>query len=631
MKKYNDNKKSPERSPNSGHPPRRGPNAFFVGEKADDFSGTLKKGLKYLRPFMGRIILATIMCIAANIFGIISPKLLGDTTDLVIKGVTKGTGVDFSGIVQLGILLLMLYLLELLASVIEGWLLAGISMNVTYNLREAMSEKMNRLPLSYFDRETKGEIQSRFINDVETVSQTLSESMSQALSSIVTLMGVIIMMVSINPLLTLIVFLSMPLSIILIRVVVKLSQGHFSAQQALLGKANSHIEEIYSGHLIVKAFNGEEEAKEKFSEINGNLKEAGWKSQFLSSIMMPLSSFVSNITYVIICIVGGYMIIGRRITIGSVQAFIQYIRSFTRPLSVVANVANVLQSTAAAAERIFQFLEEDEDPSLLQAEKAASIKPEQLSNADREDAHGNEAFKGKITFEDVSFGYEEDLVIKNFNCEINPGDKIAIVGPTGAGKTTLVKLLMGFYPLKSGRILIDGKDIANMDRNTLRGNISMVLQDAWLFTGTIAENISYGKENASMEDIKKASYIAYADKFISALPHGYDTELSGEGSSISQGQKQLLTIARAVLEDAPILILDEATSSVDTRTELLIQIAMDRLAHGKTSLVIAHRLSTIKSADKILVIDNGDIVEQGNHKELMKKGGFYANLYNSQF
>lgn len=604
MKNHNDDKRRTSHS-------HRGPDSFMAGDKATDFKGTLKKFLAYMKPFKGHLFLAIIMCIGANIFGIISPKILGQTTDLVIEGVKNGGYIDFNGIMNLGIMLIGLYILELLSSIAEGWLLTEVSTKITFNLREAMSRKLDRLPLSYFDRETKGEIQSRFTTDIETINNTLGENFSQTLSSFITLIGVVIMMFSINWILTLIVFMSIPISIIFIRVIVKFSQKHFSAQQALLGKANSHIEEMYKGHLVIKSFNGEEQSLEKFDEINQGLKTSAWKSQFLSSLIMPIASIVGNLTYVVVCIVGGFLIIRGKITIGSIQAFIQYIRFFNRPLSTVANSANVLQSTVAAAERIFALLDEAEIEEIRDENKA-------LENH-------------IIKFENVSFGYKETPVINNFSFQINEGEKIAIVGPTGAGKTTLVKLLLGFYPLNSGRITLGGNDIESISKEKLRENFAMVLQDTWLFTGTIADNISYGKSGASFDEIKKAAEIAHCSRFISGLPKQYETIIQSEVSSISQGEKQLLTIARAVLANSPILILDEATSSIDTRTEVLIQDAMNRLMAGKTSIIIAHRLSTIKSADKIIVLDKGDVVEIGNHKELIAMGGVYNKMYGSQF
>lgn len=612
---------------NSSKPSRHGPGSMLPNEKAANFGPTIKKILKHLAPFKLKLSLVIIMCILANVFSIISPKLLGQGTDIVVRSVSQGNPLDFGSLKQILLVLICLYLLTLVSSILEGWISSSVAMEFTYNLRQAMSEKIDKLPLSYFDKETKGEVQSRFINDVEIISQTLSQSMSEILYSIVTVIGAIGMMLWINPLLTLIVFLSLPLSMFLIKVVISFSQRYFTKQQELIGKANGKIEEVYSGHMVFKAFNGEPEAISSFNETNEALRQTGWRSQFVSSIMQPLSALVGNLTYVIVCLLGGYMVIKGKVTIGSIQAFIQYIRAFNRPIAVLANIANILQSTAAAGERVFEFLEEYEEHWTLEKNKA-----EDYIGIGIEKALGSQ--DNIISFQNISFGYGDITVIEDFSFDIKKGEKIAIVGPTGAGKTTLVKLLMGFYPLKSGKILLNGQDIRTISKEDLRRNMAMVLQDAWLFTGTIKENIGYGSLSSGEDDIihiEEAAKAAHAHHFITCLPKQYETMVASQGDKISQGQKQLLTIARAVLANSPILILDEATSSVDTRTEFLIQKAMDSLIVGRTSLIIAHRLSTIRNADKILVMNEGNIIEQGTHDELIKAKGFYYDLYRSQF
>ena len=495
--------------------------------------------------------------------------------------------------------------------------MAGVSQKVTYELRRAMSEKMDRLPLKYFDSKTHGEIQSRVVNDIETVNQTLSQSLTQIITSITMIVGILIMMIRINLLMTVTALIVLPLSMLVIRLIIGKTQRHFKAQQKYLGEVNSHVEEMYTGHTIVKAFNREEASEEVFDEYNEKLYESAWKSQFLSGLMMPLTNFIGNLAYVAVCILGGHLALNGSITIGNIQAFIQYVRSFNQPVSQVANVANLLQSTAAAAERVFELLDEEEEVSDQKADGTPALSRENL--------------RGSVGFEHVGFGYEEELVIKDFNFQVQPGQRVAIVGPTGAGKTTIVKLLLRFYELNQGRITVDGNDIRDYSRKELRSMFGMVLQDTWLFNGTVRDNIRYGKMDATDEEVVEAAKAAHIHHFIMTQPKGYDMEINEEADNISQGQKQLLTIARAILADTPIMILDEATSSVDTRTEALIQQAMANLMKDRTSFIIAHRLSTIRDADWILVMNHGDIIEQGTHRQLLEENGFYANLYNSQF
>ena len=514
-------------------------------------------------------------------------------------------------------MLLAMYGLSLLFGVAQGWIMSDVSQKVIYNLRERMSVKLDRLPLKFFDSKTHGEIQSRMINDIETVNQTLSVSLTQMITSFTTIIGILIMMLRINLLMTLLALVVLPASMIVIKLVVSRSQRHFRNQQKYLGLVNGHVEEMYTGHDIIKAYNREESSESRFTEYNDKLYESAWKSQFLSGMMMPVTVLIGNMAYVAVCLLGGYLAIHGKVSIGDIQAFIQYVRSFNQPISQVANVANQLQSTAAAAERIFELIEEDEEVDIDKV-------PELVMDADD--------VKGRVAFEHVSFGYNEnEPVIRDFSFTAQPGQRVAIVGPTGAGKTTIVKLLMRFYELGNGHIRIDGHDITGLSRSNLRQMFSMVLQDTWLNSGTIRENIRYGSPEATDEEVEAAAAAAHIDHFIKTQPKGYDMEINEEASNISQGQKQLLTIARAFLADAPILILDEATSSVDTRTEALIQKAMANLMEGRTSFIIAHRLSTIKDADHILVIDHGDIIEQGTHESLLAQGGFYSKLYNSQF
>lgn len=590
---------------------------MMPGEKAKDFGKTMKTLIGYLKPYRFRLAVVFIFAIASTVFTIISPTILGDATDKVVEGLMSGMGIDFSGLASILFLLLALYGCSLLFGVVQGWIMADVSQKVIYNLRDKMSTKLDRLPLRYFDSRTHGEIQSRMINDIETVNQTLSVSLTQMITSFTTIVGILIMMLRISVVMTLMALVVLPLSMGVIRLVVSKSQDHFKNQQKYLGYVNGHVEEMYAGHDIVKAFNREEESQQVFEEYNDKLCESAWKSQFLSGMMMPITNFIGNLAYVAVCLLGGYLAINGKISIGDIQAFIQYVRSFNQPIAQVANVANQLQSTAAAAERIFEIIDEEEEVDIDTA-------PEEVIDVDH--------VKGQVAFEHVHFGYTpEETVISDFSFTAQPGQRVAIVGPTGAGKTTIVKLLMRFYELNGGRIMIDGCDITKLSRANLREMFGMVLQDTWLNNGTIRDNIRYGRPDAADEEVEAAAKAAHVDHFIKTQGKGYDMEVNEEATNISQGQKQLLTIARAFLADAPILILDEATSSVDTRTESLIQKAMTSLMQGRTSFIIAHRLSTIRDADHILVLNHGDIIEQGTHEELLAANGFYTNLYNSQF
>ena len=589
-------------------------------EKAKNFKGTMNKLLQYLKPYKLSIIIVIIFAIGSAAFIIVGPKILGKATTKLFEGlVDKVTGVpgaaiDFGYIGNIVLLLLGLYIASTVFAIIQGYIISGVAQKVSYNFRKEIDEKINRMPLKYFDKTTHGEVLSRITNDVDTVSQTLNQSMSQIITSVITIIGVFIMMLSISWQMTLVALLILPVSMILIMGVVKRSQKYFKSQQEYLGHVNGQVEEIYSGHNIVKAFNKEEEEVEKFEKVNDTLYHSAWKSQFLSGMMMPIMMFIGNIGYVAVSILGGWLAVKRTIAVGDILAFVQYVRNFTQPIAQVAQIANVLQSTAAAAERVFEFLEEEE-------EAPESENPVKLQEVN-----------GEVTFKDVQFGYNPDkIIINNFSAHIKPGQKVAIVGPTGAGKTTIVKLLMRFYDINSGAICIDGHDIKDFTREDLRSMFGMVLQDTWLFNGSIMENIRYGRLDATDEEVIEAAKAAHAHSFVKTLPNRYNMELNEEASNVSQGQKQLLTIARALLADPKILILDEATSSIDTRTEVLIQKAMENLMEGRTSFIIAHRLSTIRDADLILVMKDGDIVEQGNHEELLKAGSFYASLYNSQF
>jgi ATP-binding cassette subfamily B protein len=589
------------------------------GEKARDFKGTMSRLIKVMSPYKGTIIIVFVFAIGSTIFSIVGPKLLGNATTKLFEGIVSqfsgtGPGVDFTYIGQLLLLILGLYLMSALFSFIQGWLMTGVSNKLTYDFRKSISKKINQLPLSYFDHTSQGEVLSRITNDVDTINQTLSQNLSQMVTSVTAVIGVLVMMISINWIMTLVILVILPLSGIFISFVVKRSQKYFKEQQDYLGHINGHIEEMFGGHLVVKAFNGEENSTRKFNDINTTLYDSAWKSQFFSGLMMPVMNFIGNLGYVAVAILGAYLAFRNLITVGDIQAFIQYVRSFTQPIAQIASISNVLQQTAAASERVFEFLDESEEI------------------ADVEDPVRLASVVGEIDFKNVEFGYDPDkTIIKDFSAKIVPGQKIAIVGPTGAGKTTIVKLVMRFYDVNSGAILLDGHDLRNFDRGDLRELIGMVLQDAWLYNGTIMENIRYGRLDATDEEVYAAARAANVDHFIRTLPDGYNMVVDEEGSNVSQGQKQLLTIARAILSDPRILILDEATSSVDTRTEVLIQDAMEKLMVNRTNFIIAHRLSTIRNADLILVMNMGDIVEQGSHDELMAKDGFYAELYKSQF
>ena len=587
-------------------------------EKAKDFKGTMKKLMGYLAQYKIGLLLVVIFAIGSTIFNIAGPKILGKaTTELfhgLISKVSDGSGIDFDKIAKILIGLMCLYVCSALFSFIQGYIMTGVSQKLTYRMRKEISEKIDRLPMGYFDKMTHGEILSRITNDVDTLSQSLNQSATQVITSVATIIGVLVMMLSISPLMTVIAILILPLSMGLIGMIVKRSQRYFKEQQEYLGYVNGQVEEVYGGHNIVKAFNKEDDVIDEFDRDNDRLYRSAWKSQFLSGMMMPIMQFVGNLGYVAVVILGGYLAIKKTIEVGDIQSFIQYVRNFTQPIQQVAQVANMLQSTAAASERVFEFLEEPE-------EEAVPENPVVLKNPE-----------GAVEFEHVHFGYNpEHTIIHDFSVKVEPGQKIAIVGPTGAGKTTMVKLLMRFYDVSGGSIKVDGHDIREFDRGELRRMFGMVLQDTWLFKGSIEDNIRYGKLDATHEDVVKAADAAYAHRFIQTLPGGYGMELNEEASNVSQGQKQLLTIARAILADPKILILDEATSSVDTRTEVRIQKAMDNLMKGRTSFIIAHRLSTIRDADLILVMKEGDIVEMGRHEELLAKNGFYADLYNSQF
>lgn len=589
-------------------------------EKAKDFKGTMNKLSKYLKPYNLAIITVIIFAIGSAAFSIVGPKILGKATTKLFEGLVnkvmgvEGAAIDFEYIGNIVVLLLGLYIISAIFSFVQGYIMSGVAQKVSYKLRKEISEKINRMPLKYFDTKTHGEVLSRVTNDVDTVSQTLNQSMSQIITSVITIIGVLIMMISISWQMTLVALLILPVSMGLIMAVVKKSQKYFKSQQEFLGHVNGQVEEIYGGHNIMKAFNREEEAVVKFEEFNNSLYNSAWKSQFLSGMMMPIMTFIGNLGYVAVSILGGWLAIKKTIEVGDILSFIQYVRSFTQPIAQVAQTANILQSTAAAAERVFEFLEEEEE--VKEAENPVKL----------------EKVNGEVIFENVHFGYNPDkIIINDFSAHIKPGQKVAIVGPTGAGKTTMIKLLMRFYDINSGAILIDGHDIRDFRREDLRDMFGMVLQDTWLFNGSIMENIRYGRLDASDEEVIEAAKAAHVHHFVKALPNGYNMELNEEATNISQGQKQLLTIARAILSNPNILILDEATSSVDTRTEVLIQKAMENLMEDRTSFIIAHRLSTIRNADLILVMKDGDIVEQGNHEELLKANGFYASLYNSQF
>lgn len=625
-KNYNENYKQETSSSTNKVPTGRG----FMGggpmgaigntQKAKDFKGTTKKLMGYLRPYLPTFILVILFSAGSSAFAIAGPKILGKATTKIFEGLIskvsgiENAGIDFGYIGNIVLLLLAIYSISAIFAFIQGFTISGVSQKVSYTLRKEISEKIDRLPLKYFDTKTHGEILSRVTNDIDTISQSLNQSMSQIITSTLTLIGTFIMMLSISWLMTLISVVILPLSLLFMSFVIKKSQKHFKQQQTYLGHVNGHVEEIYSGHIIMKAFNGEKKAIDTFDTLNDTLYESAWKSQFLSGMIMPIMSFIGNLGYVLVSILGGWLAIKRTIEVGDILSFIQYVRQFTMPINQLAQISNILQSTAAASERVFEFLEEEEEIS-------DAVNPVSSKN-----------IVGEVTFQNVHFGYHPNqMVINGFTTTIKPGQRVAIVGPTGAGKTTLIKLLMRFYELNSGAIYIDGNNIQTFKRNELRSLFGMVLQDTWLFNGTIMDNIRYGRLDASEDDVIKASKAAHSHHFIKTLPGAYDMVLNEEIGNISLGQKQLLTIARAILADPKILILDEATSSVDTRTEVLIQKAMDNLMQGRTSFIIAHRLSTIRDADLILVMKNGDIIEQGRHEELLVANGFYASLYYSQF
>ena len=601
---------------------RRGPmgghGRMMSGEKAKDFKGSMAKLFRYMGRYKFRFILMFIFAVAGTVFSIVGPKILGKATTELFNGLVakvNGTGeIDFGKIGMILLWTLGLYVLSACFSFVQGFVMSGISNDVTYNLRKDISKKINRLPLNYYESRTNGEILSRITNDVDTLQMSLNQSLTQLITSVTTLIGVFIMMLSINVWMTLAALLILPVSMFIIQTVMKHSQKYFQDQQSYLGKVNGQIEENFGGHNVVRVFNKENDVVEEFEKDNQKLYESAWKSQFFSGMMMPIMQFIGNLGYVVVAILGGFLTIKKTIEVGDIQSFIQYVRSFTQPIQQIAQVANMLQMTAAASERVFEFLEEEEEDQTV--EHPVSV----------------ENLEGNVSFDHVHFGYNADRIIVNdFSAEVKEGQKIAIVGPTGAGKTTMIKLLMRFYDVNSGAIKIDGHDVRDFNRSELREMFGMVLQDTWLFNGSIWDNIKYGKLDATDEEVIQAAKAAHVHQFVKTLPGGYDMELNEEANNVSQGQKQLLTIARAILADPKILILDEATSFVDTRTEVLIQKAMDNLMKGRTSFVIAHRLSTIRDADMILVMKDGDIVEQGNHEELLAKGGFYADLYNSQF
>lgn len=607
--------KDNKQSRGMGHGP--GNHGNVIVEKPKDFKGTFKRLVSYIGKNKVAILIVFIMAIGSTAFAIVGPKLLGNATTTLFQGLMSkpaGGSIDFSAIAKILSIVAVLYGISTLLNYVQQYMMAGVSQKIVFSMRREVKAKLDKLPLKYFDKKSHGDILSRVTNDIDTISGTLQQSLTQIITAVATIIGVTYMMFTISWIMALVTIFVLPFVAILTKSIVSKSQKYFKGQQKELGVLNGHVEEMYSGHTIIKAFGKEDESIEKFDKVNKKLYEVSWKAQFMSGIIMPLMHLVNNFSYVIVCVVGGVLAINGRIMIGDVQAFIQYSRSFTQPIAQVAQIANVIQSTVAAAERVYEVLDEEEETSDENALKTYKN------------------IKGEVIFDHVSFGYDKDItIIKDMNLKVAPGKVVAIVGPTGAGKTTLVNLLMRFYDIDSGTIKVDGIDIYDVKRNELRKNYGMVLQDTWLFNGTIKDNIAYGKEDASFDEIVNAAKMARADRFIRRLPNGYDTILNEEASNISQGQKQLLTIARALLADPAILILDEATSSVDTRTEAYIQQAMIALMKGRTNFVIAHRLSTIRDADTILVMDDGKVIEQGNHQELMDKNGFYADLYNSQF
>ena len=607
----------------NGMPARRhrgpmGPGHGFVGEKPKDFKGSMGKLIRYMGNYWAAIIVVMIFAAVSTVFSVLGPKVMGKATTALADGlmskITGTGGIDFSYIGKILLITLSLYVASAVFSFVQGWIMTAITQKTCYRMRKEISQKINRMPMKYFESRTYGEVLSRITNDVDTLGQSLNQSITQIITSTATMIGVLVMMLSISPLMTLIALVILPISVAMISFVIKHSQKYFRQQQEYLGHINGQVEEVYGGHLVIQAYNKQEETIREFKDTNKVLYDSAWKSQFLSGMMMPIMTFVGNLGYAGVAISGGILAIRNVITIGDIQAFIQYVKSFTQPIQQIAQVANQLQSMTAASERVFAFLEEEEEE--FQAKEDIDVSK----------------ICGEVEFDHVHFGYNPDqIIIRDFSAKVKPGQKIAIVGPTGAGKTTMVKLLMRFYDVNEGRILVDGHDIRNYDRHELREAFGMVLQDTWLFKGTIMENIRYGRLDATDEEVIEAAKAAHAHHFIQTLPGGYQMELNEDASNVSQGQKQLLTIARAILADNKIMILDEATSSVDTRTEVRIQKAMDNLMEGRTSFIIAHRLSTIRNADLILVMKDGDIVEQGTHEELLARNGFYADLYNSQF
>lgn len=606
----------PKRPGRMGHGHGRG--GMMPGEKAKNFKGTVRKLIQYMGRYKILLLTVLIFAVASTAFSIAGPKILGQATTELFNGLVakiSGAGqIEFGKIGRILLFLICVYVFSALCSFVQGFIMTGVTQKICFRFREDISSKINRMPMKYFESRTVGEVLSRITNDVDTLGQGLNQSVTQLITSVTTILGILIMMLGISPVMTLIALVILPVSGVLIGIVVKFSQKYFVAQQKYLGEINGQVEETFSGHNIVKAFNKEEDMLEVFQGTNDKLFQSAWKSQFLSGMMQPIMGFVGNLGYVAVAVAGGMLAVRGSIQVGEIQSFIQYVRQFTQPIAQVAQVSNMLQSTAAAAERVFEFLGEEEED--LTAEHPVKL----------------QKMEGRVEFEHVQFGYQpEQVIIHDFNCQVKPGQMVAIVGPTGAGKTTMVKLLMRFYDVNKGSIRVDGHDLRDFNRSELRENFGMVLQDTWLFQGTIMENIRYGRLDATDEEVIAAAKAAHAHHFVSTLPGGYEMELNEDASNVSQGQKQLLTIARAILADNPILILDEATSSVDTRTEERIQRAMNNLMKGRTSFVIAHRLSTIKDADVILVMKDGDIIEQGNHQELLAQNGFYAELYNSQF
>ena len=613
---HTQNNSAPHRPPRGpmGHGMRGG----MPGDKAKNFKGTLKKLLSYLSKYKLALLIVVICAVASTVFSIIGPTILGNATTEIFKGlvskVSGGAGIDFAAIGKILLTLIALYGVSALFSFIQGITMTQISQKTTYRMRKELTDKFHRMPMNYFDTQTHGEILSRVTNDVDTISMSLNQSITQVITSVATIIGVLVMMFRISVPMTIVALLIVPVSMVFVLFIAKHSQKYFRSQQSYLGNVNGQVEEVYGGHNIVCAFNKQEDVTRNFDEVNEKLYESAWKSQFFSGVMQPVMTFVGNLGYVAVAILGGYYAARQVIEVGQIQSFIQYVRSFTQPITQLTQVSNMLQQLAAAAERVFEFLDEAEEDQTV--ENPVSV----------------DGLSGRVEFDHVHFGYHPDkIIINDFCAKVEPGQKIAIVGPTGAGKTTMIKLLMRFYDVNSGAILIDGHDVKDFNRNELRQMFGMVLQDTWLFNGSIRDNIRYGKLDATDEEVVAAAKAAYVHRFVQTLSHGYDTELNEEATNISQGQKQLLTIARAILADPKILILDEATSSVDTRTEERIQKAMDNLMKGRTSFVIAHRLSTIRDADLILVMKDGDIIEQGTHDALLAQGGFYASLYNSQF